>query len=450
MAIFTFAVQASDFDFQLLPASIVIAPGTTITPNEFGAGGVFANITSYNGFNSSVSLSKIGGDALPGLSVGGSGTPPADGTVTVPLTISLDKSTPFSTSNTPYTVNVQGKAIVGNVTLIHNHPLAVTVNFVYITGPYDGSKSKAGPNTRNADGSITTDSVLNYDANQLGNDPWRATSALTANNTAGLANLMYDWSADYGVLSSSFSSSNQASYQVNRGDSAASSNSAFPATTATAKGTYGSNTYTIRWHHNSENWAVDASKPTQLGYKFRSPDSASGFPSNMDFAPNARWNRTDFDFDGLIAAGEIASVAGAVSAKNPVKEGLYQYIGLQFGKLGDDIKDITTFGGSIPLDPVFEGGATNPLYLDIFTPDPVAKFGYNDSLSPSAKIAIESHYQATEPQYCIPYDLTPFIGDSYDTNGYAGTITDNLYIYNPGKHTPDSHVVCKFILKVNP
>jgi len=153
---------------------------------------------------------------------------------------------------------------------------------------------------------------------------------------------------------------------------------------------------------------------------------------------------------GLIAAGEIASVAGMVYAKNPIKEGLYHYIGLQFGKLGDAITDITTFGGYIPLDPVFEGGATNPLYLDTFMPDPVAKFGYNDSSSPSTKIAIESHYQATQPLYCIPYDLTPFIGDSYDSNGYEGTITDSLYIYNPGKHIPDSHVVCQFILKTNP
>lgn len=461
----TFAVQAGDFSFTLNPTSVNI-----LTTQKSGI--VEAQITSIAGFQQSVGFTTT--STQSGLTVSGSGTPPANGTTqdgtsspNAIVTVS-PTSGAFPFSLTPYKkiINVRGSADLGIVFLAHDQPLTVNISTLYVSGPYDLS-SHAGvnthfnqglpkiPNTRAADGSIVTDGLLTYDSSQISNDPWRKSLQLSGIPSDLPGN--YVFTADYGVLSSSASSGATANYNVYKSDDASASNAPFSPTTATLNvvvpfdnTNLGTNKYTIRWHHPTENWQRDSSQPILFDYRLLAPSQSPGFPSAMDFSPSARWDRIDFDFEGLIAAGDIVSIMGIVYSKNPIKKGLYHYMGLQFAKLGDEIKDYTTFGGSIPLRPVFETGVTNPAYKCTYNPNPVSQYGYSDTMTSAQKSVIESHYVAQKPRYFIPYDSTPIKGEQYDETGFVQSISQRELLYHPGKWQPDSHVVCDFVLKNGP
>ena len=68
-------------------------------------------------------------------------------------------------------------------------------------------------------------------------------------------------------------------------------------------------------------------------------------------------------------------------------------------------------------------------------------------MTENQKIAIESHYQAQTPRYFVPFDEATFIGEKYDETGFVGQIVQKELVYTPGRWTPDSHVVCDFVLK---
>ncbi len=437
----SFAVQAGDFDFYLDPGLVVLAPGGSVTLN--------AIITSYNNFNNSVSFSSPGENILPGLLVSGSETPPPNGSISARISVSIGKSIPFTTSNVTYPVDVRGQAQVGSVLLAHDHNLSVIVNFVYITGPYDGSKSKAGPNTRNADGSITTDSVLSLQTSPLVYDPWRATSALVAVNTAGLS-LSYDWSADYGVTSFGMFSSDHASYQVNQSDSP-DANGPFRATTATATNTpYGSNSYTIRWHHQYEGWTKDNTKTPVTYNKIIIPKSVPGLPlvGCGTGGVNATYQVYNIDVEGLTSSGKLvaAGAAGAV-AFNPIYAGLLGIMAIKLDDLNAAIKGATTTPRSVTGLNAFTAGLDQKGDIPTFYEDRNGqsinmKRVFNiDKTSPYAAILDRANsFTMKSTSLSVQYQQTYFIADEYGAQGYVGAHSDYVYVFNSGNPVVDCGV----------
>lgn len=454
----SFAVQAGDFDFSLSPGSIVVANG--------GSGTTNALITSYKGFSGSVGFSRSdkGSDYLPEWTVSGSGTASPNQLVSAPLTVKAAR-VPFSLTSTPYSLSVRGQSQIGSILLAHDHPLSVTVNFIYITGPYDGSFYK-GPNGRTqnvrstADGSITTDSVLSLQTKPLVNDPWRATSALTAKNTSGLP-LIYDWSASYGVPSYSLFSSDQASFQVNQGDSK-DPNGSFVTTTATATNSvspdlqsfgyqsFGGNSYAIRWHHQYEGWQRDTTKTGGTFNKVIQPKSVSGLPlvGCGTAGPIVTYPVYDVDIDGLVDAGIlVAALTIGAYERNPIYAGLVAAMPIELDKLNTEVKNATTTQISVAGVNVFAAGLAQTGALPTFYKDKNGQsinmnqiYGLNGSSSYGAILNCASGFTMVSTCRSVPYQKTFFVADEYGTQGYIGPHSQYVYLFVPGGAVVDCGV----------
>ena len=433
----SFAVQAGDFDFTLTPTYLVVPSGGNAT--------TVATITSYNGFHNAVGFSRGGEIIPPGFTVSGSGTPPANGSVDTPISVSVDKSFPFSMDKTPVSINVRGRSQVGSVILAHDHPLSVLVNFVWITGPYDNSKHKGAtgpePNKRNPDGSITTDSILSYTTDDYGapqSDPWRTTSALAAKNTAGLG-LVYDWSAGYGVLNYSVYSTDHASYQVNQSDSPATGNSPFRTTTATVSAAgVGSNSYSIRWHHQYEGWVKDTTVFAQPLRVPKSPSSFEGLPIVGSGTSNVKavYPVYDVDIDGLVQAGILVAAATiGLYEKNPIYAGLVAIMPIELDKLNEEVADATHRTRYPNPANIFALGVSKPgqiLYKDIDGTafDIVQRYNLPAHPDYLRLEQMAGRFTMLSTKLSVPYKNTTFTCDEYSAQGYVGPHSTTRLIFD--------------------
>lgn len=407
-----------------------------------------------NGFSQAVGFSTT--NSKIGITASGSGTPPSNGTTDAAISVSVPNGAiPFSTSTTQCAVNIRGTANVDNIVLAHDQPLTVNVDFVYISGPYDGSYYKdvngvKRQNTRNVDGSIATDSRLVYDPSHLGHDPWRASAPLTAYPVG--QNYGYTWNADYGVFDNAGPTQNNfTNYSVYKSDDV-SGNGPFPSTTATvsvnAPGSdVGSNTYTTRWHHQWENWQKDKAKATSDFNKILKPISTTGLPlvGSGIGGITATYSYYGVDVDGLTSAGKLVASGGAgFLTANPIYTGLLWIMVIKLDDLNAAIKKATTTARSITGMNVFIAGIDQKGDLLTFYRDKsgnsinmLSVFGINKN-SPYGTIQNTANaFTMVSTSLSVQVQQTYFIADEYGSQGYTGPHSDYVYIFNPGNPVID-------------
>ncbi len=154
-----FAVDAEDFGFTLLDPTY-LSGVDALTINQGEGVPVTARINSINGFNKLVTFGTTGTGGT-NITASGSGTPPANGTVDAPVTVSVGSD--VAPSPTPYYLYVRGSSTFGSVNLAHDQPLSVTVTKRGLT------ITRAGAH----------DEKVDANGNKSGDTIWSSSSILT-------------------------------------------------------------------------------------------------------------------------------------------------------------------------------------------------------------------------------------------------------------------------------
>ena len=298
---------------------------------------------------------------------------------------------------------------------------------------------------RNSDGSIITDSAVSPPLNQPGGGTtWTASPILMA-QAAGFQNPSFTWSltgdgslptagnSSQTELSVSFPDDNAAAMNLNKQSTVRVDVQDSDFATAT-------NTFTVRWHYPYENWGNDPKHPPMLTPTILPAYSALPTSVNMPGSLNARFVYGNYWTSLLLQSGKIATDVGGIYVKVELYKTLLKVMGLGADNLQQSLK---TTDQTIPLSSSDVWDDTidyNPSNGSTFSPEP-ARDG--TEMSP----AVKNKYQMSNPQIYIGYTTFWYIGDSYDTHGYAGQASDHEQYLLPGS---DIHYVADFTLNSKP